>query len=255
MLKQPLRGCLNFSDEENAYTPKPLKLSANGIISERMETLVNQMLADIERDIVERRETDRGMWFSMWILLSFVTFGAAWFLMIYYLIKRRNEHFARQEKLEQLVLARFRQLSNKTQSATSNSKIGEGDNNDFVTPRNALAWATSTVLILPGFYVFRFLMEGLRKHEEHEAVFFREVVSHAKSLELSMNLNGMAATSKSSTLGRYFALSLGTVGFAGFYWLYLIFNDYNRHFKRQWIFEDELLKTLKSTETKTNASS
>jgi hypothetical protein len=204
------------------------------------------MLADIEFNISERRETDRGMWFSMWILLSFVTFGAAWFLMIYYLVKRRNEHFARQEKLEHLVLNRLGQLSNEKQFATSNSKIGERDNNDSVKSRNAPAWAASTALILPAFYVYRFLMEDLRKHEEHETVFFREVVSYAKSLELSMDLSGMAAPAKSFALGRYFVLSLGTLGFAGFYWLYLIFNDYNRHFKRQWIFEDELLKTLRS---------
>ncbi len=213
------------------------------------------MLADIERNVAERKETDRGMWFSQWILLSFVTFGVAWFLMIYYLVRRRNEHFARQEKLERLVLTEFRQLSNERQSAASNSKIDEGDNNDSVKSRDALAWTASSLLILPAFYIFRFLMEDLRKHEEHESIFFREVISQAKSLELNMNLNGMASTSKSFTLGRYFVSTLGTLGFAGVYWLYLIFNDYNKHFKRQWIFEDELLKTLKSAETKPNVSS
>lgn len=214
------------------------------------------MFADIEQNVAERRETDRGMWFSQWTLLSLVTFGAAWFLMIYYLINRRNQHFARQEKLEQLVLTRFRQLSNEKQSTLSDSKVGEGGKEDFAKSRNASMWAASTLLILPAFYVFRFLMEDLRKHEEHESIFFREVVTYAKSLELSMNLNGMAPTTKSFTSGHYFVMTLVTLGLAGVYWLYLIFNDYNRHFKKQWVFEDELLKTLQETETsKPNADS
>jgi uncharacterized membrane protein YpjA len=64
-----------------------------------------------------------------------------------------------------------------------------------------------------------------------------------------MNLDSLTMTAQSFTFRRYFALSLTTLGFAGFYWLYLIFNDYNRHFSRQMTFEDQLLKTLKSTET------
>jgi len=205
------------------------------------------MFADIESNVAGRRETDRGMWFSMWILLSFVTFGAAWFLMIYYLIKRRNEHFARQKKLEHLVLTRFRQLSNARQSKQLSDTLVESIGYSEKA-RNTLRWTSSTLLILPSFYVFRFLMEDLRKHEERESVFLREVVSYAKNLELSMNLENLTMTTKSFTLDRYFVLTLGTFGLAGLYWLYLIFNDYNRHFKRQWTFEDELLKTLKSTE-------
>jgi len=207
------------------------------------------MWADIERNVAERRETDREMWFSMWILLSFVTFGAAWFLMTYYLIKRRNEHFTRQKKLEHLVLTRLSQLYSEKQSEPSDGTFVEKSNKNSEKPRNALQWTALTLLILPTVYVFRFLMEDLRKHEEHESVFIREVVSYAKNLELSMNLDSLVMMTKSFTLGRYLVLTLGTLGFAGFYWLYLIFNDYNRHFKRQWAFEDELLKTLKATET------
>jgi hypothetical protein len=214
-----------------------------------MGRLVNHMLADIEQNIASRKDTDRGMWFSMWILLSFVTFGAAWFVMIYYLIKRRNEHFARQKKLEHLVLTRFRQLCSEAQSKQLGNTTGEKSNEDYGKSRNALQLTALTLLILPTFHVLRFLMEDLRKHEEHESVFLREVVSYTRDLKLSINLGSLTMATKSFELGHYLVLTLGTLGFAGVYWLYLIFNDYNRHFKRQWIFEDELLKTLKPTET------
>jgi len=207
------------------------------------------MLSDIEKNIAERQDTDRRMWFSMWILLSFVTFGAAWFLMIYYLIKRRNEHFERQKKLEVLILNRFRQVSNEKSPELAKSIVTDSDGKNSQDSRNAVGWAASTVLILPTFYVLRFLMDDLVKHEEHEAAFLREVSSFAKGLGLSMNIENAAMTAKSVTLTRYLTLTAGSIGLAGFYWLYRIFNDYNRHFKRQWRFEDELLRVLKSAET------
>ena len=71
---------------------------------------VKQMLTEIERNMEARRETDRVMWFSMWILLSVASFGVAWLIMIYFLIKRRNDHSLRQEKLDTLILSKLRQL-------------------------------------------------------------------------------------------------------------------------------------------------
>jgi hypothetical protein len=37
---------------------------------------------------------------------------------------------------------------------------------------------------------------------------------------------------------------------AAAYWLYRIFNDYNNHFKMQWLIEDELLRFLKAIDKK-----
>lgn len=210
---------------------------------------MNQMLTDIEKNIAERQDTDRRMWFSMWILLSFVTFGAAWFLMIYYLIKRRNEHFERQKKLEALVLKGLRQLSREKPSEPESGVQSLSDNKNPNDSRNAVVWTVSTILILPTFYVLRFLMDDLVKHEEHEAAFLQEIVSFAKSMRLSMTMNDVAIAAKSVTLKRYLVLTAGSIGLTSFYWLYRIFNDYNRHFKRQWRLEDELLRALKSAET------
>lgn len=215
---------------------------------------MNQTLIDVEENIAGRKKTDRRMWFSMWILLSFVTFGAAWFIMIYYLIKRRNNHFARQEKLEHLVLNWFGKPHSENQSKISDDNANEESKQDIGKPRRALAWTALTLLILPAFYIFRFLMEDLHKHEEHDSIFLRQIISHTKNLESTANQGNRMMMPKSFTLSRYFTLTLITLGLAGVYWLYLIFNDYNSHFKRQWALEDELLKTLKTTEKSTSTA-
>ena len=202
------------------------------------------MLIEIEKNIESRRETDRGMWFSMWILLSVASFGIAWFLMIYFLIKRRNDHFLRQEKLETLILSKLRQLSKEKprhKNTTSNSSKTE----NLKLFRNAKAWALSTFLIFPAFYVFYFLEFDLQKHEEHEYAFLTETISLAQDPGLSINLDGFTAT-KNFALNRYLVLTIVTCGLAAGYWLYRIFNDYNKHFKRQWKLEDQLLRFFKS---------
>ena len=202
------------------------------------------MSIEIEKNIKSRKETDRVMWFSMWFLLSTATFGIAWILMIYFLIRRRNAHFSRQEKLETLTLSKLKHLKEEKQPHDDGiSNFTKNENPTFL--RNAQAWALSTILIVPSFYVFYFLNSDLQKHEEHEHAFLMETISLTKNLGLELNLNGYAAT-KTFEFDGYLVLTIVTCGFAAVYWLYRVFNDYNRHFKRQWRLEDELLKFLKS---------
>ena len=205
---------------------------------------VKQMLIELEENIESRKETDRVMWFSMWVLLSVASFGIAWFLMIYFLIKRRNDHFSRQEELESLILSRLRQ-GNKEKPRQENtaSVSAKTENSKFF--RNAQAWALSTLIIFPAFYVFYFLEMDLQKHEEHEHTFLAETISLAQDSGLSINLDGFMPT-KRFALDKYLILTVVTCGFAAVYWLYRIFKDYNQHFERQWKLEDDLLRFFKS---------
>ena len=184
------------------------------------------------------------MWFSMWIILSIATFGIAWFPMIYYMIKRRNAHFSRQEKLEALILTKLRK-----RLGTSESNFPVTEN---LTPsRNAKAWTALSLLIFPAYYVVYFLKSDLVKHEEHEHDFLAEIIELAKNSGLTLNIHGFS-TSKRFTLGKYLGLNVATLGLAIAYWLYRIFNDYNNHFKMQWKIEDELLSFLKTIDKETS---
>jgi len=207
---------------------------------------VKQTLSEIEQNIESRKETDRLMWFSMWAILSVASFGIAWFPMIYYLIKRRNAHFSRQEKLETLILSKLKKTKNPEKSVLDSSKT-----ENHGSSRNAKAWTLSTLLILPAFYVFYFLKSDLRKHEEHEHDFLVEVIALAKDSEVPLNIHGFTAT-PSFPLDKYLVLSVVTFGLAAAYWLYRIFNDYNNHFKMQWKNEDELLSFLKAINKKSS---
>jgi preprotein translocase subunit YajC len=207
-------------------------------------TIVTQNLQEIEKNIELRTETDRIMWFSMWIILSVASFGISWFPMIYYLIKRRNAHFQRQEKLQTLILRRLRKATASEKSPSTSEKI-----ENLVSNRNALGWTLLSFLLVPSFYVFYFLKSDLAKHEQQEHDFLGEVIALAKDSGEPLNIQGFTAT-KSFPTGKYLALSVVTLGLAAAYWIYRIFNDYNSHFKMQWKIEDELLRFLKAIDKK-----
>ena len=207
---------------------------------------MKQTLLEIEQNIESRKETDRLMWFSMWAVLSVASFGIAWFPMIYYMIKRRNAHFSRQEKLETLILSKLKKTQSPEKSPLDSSKTKNQGSS-----RNAEAWTLSTLLIFPAFYIFYFLKSDLRKHEEHEHDFLVEVIALAKDSGVPLNIHGFTAT-PSFPLDKYLVLSVVTFGLAAAYWLYRIFNDYNSHFKMQWKNEDELLSFLKAIDKKSS---
>ncbi|KON31309.1 hypothetical protein AC477_04265 [miscellaneous Crenarchaeota group-1 archaeon SG8-32-1] len=206
---------------------------------------MNKILLKIEQNIASRKETDKIMWFSMWAILSVASFGIAWFPMIYYLLKRRNAHFLRQEKLEELIL-------NKLRERPSPEKIELDSKSTKPCPqRNETLWIISTLLIIPAFYVFYFLKSDLQKHEEHEQFFLNEVNTLGKDTGVPLNIQSYATTPR-FPIAKYVVFSVVTLGLATAYWLYQIFNDYNNHFKMQWIIEDELFTFLKELEQKTS---
>ena len=205
---------------------------------------MKQTLPEIEQNIASRKETDKIMWFSMWAILSVASFGIAWFPMIYYSIKRRNTHFSRQEKLEALILSKLRKTQTPEKLVPDSSRT-----KNQLPPRDAGAWTIATLLIVPGFYLFYSLKRDLHKHEEHEHDFLAEITTLAEDSKVPLKIQGFV-TSPSFPLDKYFVLSVVTFGLAAAYWLYRIFNDYNNHFKMQWIVEDELLRFLKELDQK-----
>jgi hypothetical protein len=175
----------------------------------------------------------------MWAVLSVASFGIAWFPMIYYLIKRRNTHFLRQQKMEALFLGKLRKTESPEKLPSKSSQT-----NILVTSRNATIWTLSTLLIFPAFFIFYFLKNDLTKHEMHEHDFLVEVIELAKDSNVPLDIHGFSTTT-SFPLSKYLALNIITCGLASTYWLYRIFNDYNNHFKMQWKNEDGLLSFLK----------
>ena len=136
---------------------------------------MDQTILQIEQNLKSRNNTDRIMWFSMWIVMTVASFGIAWFPMIFFLIKRRNDHFNRQQKFELLVLRKL-EKTNKSKNERANSdKIQERS-------RSEKGWTFSTLLIVPAFHIFNFLKIDLKQHEEHEHNFLSKIIDLTKNI-------------------------------------------------------------------------
>jgi hypothetical protein len=198
---------------------------------------VKQTLTEIEQPFVSRKQTDRKMWFSMWVILAVASFGVAWFLMIYYAVKRRNDHFLRQQKLEALILSKLKKTQNPQNDVESS------ETNNLLQPRSAALWTILTIFVVPNFFLFYYLESDLHKHDAHQQEFLEEVTALAKDTGVDLNLQSHM-TASGFPRNKYVYLNVGTLGVAIVYWLYRLFNDYNNHFKMHKIIEAELLRFL-----------
>lgn len=178
-------------------------------------------LEKIKENLLKRTSTDRAMWFSMWFLLSIITFGLALFPMLYLLIDRRNKHFQRQKELENLVLSTLKNRGMSLETET-----------DTFYRRNALLWALSILLVVPIFLAAYSLSKDLLLHERKQTALFRKIFPDDVIVEQKINLKFCIT------------ITLATLGVGMIYWFYKIFNAYNNHFKEQWRIEDKLVKLI-----------
>ncbi len=109
---------------------------------------------------------------------------------------------------------------------------------NFLVKRNSLVWSLSIVLIFPIFVVAYFLSKDLVLHEERQRRLFESLLKE-KSFEAS-----------SINIKRCILITGATLGLGMVYWLYKIFNSYNRHFKEQWMIEDKAVKLLEKGENR-----
>ena len=183
----------------------------------------NKLIIDsIKENVAKRTETDRIMWFSMWFLGAVATFGLAFFPMFYLLIERRNKHFKRQKELEELLALYLKDRG-------EDLKL---ENSFLAGRKNSLAWSLSIVLIFPIFVIAYFLSKDLVLHEERQQRLFGSLLQEKNFEAPSINIK------------RCILLAVATMGLGIVYWLYKIFNSYNRHFKEQWIKEDRTVELL-----------
>ena len=172
----------------------------------------------MQNRMLTRIEPDRKIWFSMWFLGSIASFGLAFFPMFYFSVERRNGHFRRQLEFEQRVAAFF----NKEWQTIP------------VPDRNAKLWAASIILFVPIFAITYLLSKDLMLHEKRQRDF------------LAFFYPDWNFKPQNISIRKYALITLVTLGFGVIYWLYIVVNFYNNHFKEQRHIEYEIGKLLEA---------
>jgi hypothetical protein len=181
-----------------------IKFGYSTIISNDLDELMFNMASQKFTSL----ESDRKIWFSMWFLGAIITFGVAFFPMIYRLIESRNRHFKKEELLKEQVTT-YLQSKNQTipkiklQTRVMNSKI----------------WVLACILIFPIFIITYLLSKDLVAHEAEQEQF------------LAQTFPDRIFMIQTIPIKTYVIITIMTLGFGVIYWLYKVVNQYNAHYR------------------------
>lgn len=176
-----------------------------------------------------------------------VFFGA---LSFYYLIDRRNRHFARQQLLFSTI---HRYLASKVPASENISQLGYlSEDSTFVEGmRPAGIWSILFLFLMPivGLIASYNLTIDMRKHDELQ---LKYQVALASSLVEAgfQEPNFLPYKSRNRDPLLFIILTAITGGLFWIYWYYTLLEDYNDHFGEQANFEEQILKTIIPTPTK-----
>jgi hypothetical protein len=171
----------------------------------------------MENTMNSKVEGDRKVWFSMWFLGAIVTFGIAFFPMIYRLVDGRNKHFRREREFESQVSSYLR----------SKGKEPPVESKSF-TGMNAKAWAASIILVVPVFAILYFLSRDLAVHEQKQDAFLASALPERVFMPQTIPIK------------TYAVITVVTLGVGIVYWLYKVVNLYNAHYKAHLQVEKEM---------------
>jgi len=188
--------------------------------------------------------------FYILMLISFLVF----IVLIYKLVKRRNTHFKRQIFLFEDILAAAQSIASKKgidaevtlASCTRTLREIKADEIE----KGAVLWAFLSAIpwigALARWYVYYFLMKDFYKHERREDGFWEDISKILDKCGIAFSIPRRMETIPNRSFVLYLILTIITFDLFGIYWLYVLLNDPNQHFKYHMQIEDQLLSTLES---------
>jgi len=212
-------------------------------------------IADLEANVKRREDTDVVMSFPKWFILSLITLGIVGIYVLYKLIKRRNEHFKRQKRVMENIESIVKAVSEKRDSdiTLDLAKMSRAirDAREEETEKSAALWVIlSFVTGIAGLYIYYFLMKDVYRHSRRQNDIIEGCTGALSTLGVSTTgistASGYQYQVPKRSFALYIILTIITLGIFGIYWLYVIFKDWNEHFKTQWQLEDEILTSIKS---------
>lgn len=209
--------------------------------------LVQNLYYYIQERVNSDWTTDPGMA----VLLSLVTCGIYGLYVFYKLMERRDMHLAR---VANMVNTSIALLNEKAAAAGKSQDIApEMQQLDMLQreiyaqsrERGAVLWLVlgivTGICIFIGYY---FIMDDMAKHDVMEAQYFTLMSAALAKLGLSAQSSQAAPNVPERSFAVYLVLSIFTCGIFGFYWLYVLVDDGNKHVEAQVQWEDFIYSAL-----------
>lgn len=187
----------------------------------------------------------------MLFLISILIFFVVNILLTYELIKRRNLHFARQNilfnnlKLDLDSLVEHKSIKEETNFQNDNNILNELKVKE--NRKDPILWAVlSAFLPIVSWYVNYFLMKDFYNHERREEIFWDNLVSMFKSIDVNFTVPSRIEIIPKRSFELYLILTIITCGLFGIFWIHILLRDPNEHFKYHIEIENVLKSSINS---------
>lgn len=205
----------------------------------------------VSGNLNSRSISDRRMYFlTDGILLPIITLGIWGLVVLYRQISRRDQHFRRENALNNDLLTAVKERIRSTgldphslpEVAALESAIRQKA--EVEQSKGPALWLILSLITgLAAIYVTYFLTVDYFHHEQTELDIVNKANAALRSagLPISVQFNQVLPE-------RHFWLNLlvviVTLGIWGIIWQYRLLSDPNRHFENQWVWEDSLASSL-----------
>ncbi len=175
--------------------------------------------------------------------------GILYVIMLYKLVKRRNAHFSRQRFLYEDLINMAKELASKkgVDISLSLNNLDRTHREAMVeeTEKSAALWAILTFVTgIAALYIFYFLTKDFFKHERKEELFLDDLNRSLATAGIAVNLPRRTVPIPDRSFILYFILTLVTLGLFHIYWLYVLLEDPNNHFRQQALTEDTIISQV-----------
>src|SRR6266487_1203405 len=205
------------------------------------------------------------------VIFLFVSFVLSIFfaVMLYRLVSRRNNHFARQLFIYEDLEGTAKELAAKKGIDVSLSldnlrRLKREAQSDEIS-RDAALWSVilvfaagfsipslacngfagvSLIAVFAQYYVYYFLMKDWFRHERREDIFVYELARLFAAVGINLNLPRRSLPTPDRSFVVYLVLTIVTLGFFGVYWVYVLLTDPNNHLRYQAMVEDTIMAQM-----------
>lgn len=181
------------------------------------------------------------------IIVGYVLAMAIMAYLLYHLIKRRSAHFARDAALREGIIGYLKAKAGRyegkinTEIATMNLIHSEAMGEE--REKSAVMWTILTMLVpFVGIYVLYFLTKDPPNHDRRQLAFMQQAQTAGGKVGMTLVLPTWKALPERS-FALYFIITV-IISFFAIYWYYVLIKDFNKHFKAQWQFEDQLISSI-----------
>ncbi len=177
--------------------------------------------------------------------LAALTGIAAFIIGLYVLYKwidRRSNHFKRVRLLYRDILDFLEEKGVEKEAKKAKRSLREMESES--SDRPAILWVIISMIFQPVLlYVFHFLTRDFYKHEKNENLLLEDISDAIESAGGEFEFEGYNTIKDRDTI-LYIVLTIVTLGLFGLYWIYVITDDPNKHFRESRRAEDRLLNSL-----------